>query len=266
MIKLGVNSVLFKTLPFAEAARLTALCGYDGLEISAIRGMCEHLNLDGWESQKDELLAIMADNNLEFLGTEVAALDPERLLPAFAACQALGIPVVNVGSGGKKDDQATLDAAIDMLAKMAAEAAAHGVTLCVKAHVGAAIHDTATTLYAIEKLRGVEGFGIDMDPSHVYRAGELPEEALPPVLSATRHVHIRDCKGRGPSPGTPQLQACGRGDINLDAYLKAMVEGDYDGPVNLEVIGPDLTMEEAVAIAAESYGYMNAILRRYNAR
>ncbi|MDI9469541.1 MAG: sugar phosphate isomerase/epimerase [Bacillota bacterium] len=266
MIKLGVNSVLFKTLPFSEAARLISLCGYDGLEISAIRGMCEHLNLDSWERQKDELLAIMADNELAFLATEVAALDPERLLPAFAACQGLGIPVVNVGSGGRQDDQASLDAAIDLLAQMADAAALHGVTLCVKAHVGAAIHDTATTLYAIDKLKGVQGFGIDMDPSHVYRASELPEEALPHVLPATRHVHIRDCKGRGPSPGVPQLQTCGRGDINLDAYLKTMVAGNYQGPVNLEIIGPELTMEEAVTIAAESYGYMNAILRRYNAR
>ncbi|MDI9497931.1 MAG: sugar phosphate isomerase/epimerase [Bacillota bacterium] len=266
MIKLGVNSVLFKTLPFSEAARLTALCGYDGLEIAAIQGMCEHLDLDVWERQKDELLAIMGDNNLAFLATEVASLDPGRLLPAFAACQALGIPVVNVGPGGKQDDQASLDATVDRLAEMAAVAAAHGVTLCVKAHVGAAIHDTATTLYVIEQLRGVEGFGIDMDPSHIYRAGERPEEALPPVLPATRHIHIRDCKGPGPSPGIPQLQTCGRGDINLDAYLKAMVAGGYDGPVNLEVIGPELTAEEAVAIAAESYGYMNAILGRLQAR
>ncbi len=109
-------------------------------------------------------------------------------------------------------------------------------------------------------------FGIDMDPSHVYRAGENPELALPQVLSRTRHIHIRDCRGRGPSPGEPPLQACGRGDIDLFAYCKAMVDGGYDGPVDLEIIGPEQSFTQAVAIAAESYGYINACLKQLNAR
>jgi sugar phosphate isomerase/epimerase len=109
-------------------------------------------------------------------------------------------------------------------------------------------------------------FGIDMDPSHIHRAGEKPEEALPSVLSRVRHVHIRDCKGLGPSPGEPANQACGRGDINLFGYFKAMVEGKYSGPVCLEVIGPDLDLVEASIIAAESYGYMNACLKILGAR
>jgi sugar phosphate isomerase/epimerase len=43
MIKLGVNSVLFKAFPFSEAAKAIKKAGYDGVEISAIQGMCEHL-------------------------------------------------------------------------------------------------------------------------------------------------------------------------------------------------------------------------------
>jgi sugar phosphate isomerase/epimerase len=82
----------------------------------------------------------------------------------------------------------------------------------------------------------------------------------------TRHIHVRDCKGRGPSPGEPALQACGRGDIDLFGYFQAMVDGKYDGPVNLEVIGPELSLAQATTIAAESYGYMNACLKRLNAR
>jgi sugar phosphate isomerase/epimerase len=86
------------------------------------------------------------------------------------------------------------------------------------------------------------------------------------VLGRTRHIHIRDCRGRGPSPGEPALQACGRGDINLFGYFQAMVTGNYDGPVCLEVIGPPQTLQQATAIAAESFGYMNACLKRLGAR
>ena len=55
MIKLGVNTVLFKAFSFREAAQAIKLAGYDGLEISAIQGMCEHLNLDDWKAQKADL-------------------------------------------------------------------------------------------------------------------------------------------------------------------------------------------------------------------
>ena len=62
------------------------------------------------------------------------------------------------------------------------------------------------------------------------------------------------------------MQACGRGDIDLFAYFKAMVDGGYNGPVCLEVIGPEQTKDHAMAIAAESYGYMNACLKMLKAR
>ena len=41
-MKLGANSVLFQSFDFPTACRHMALAGYDGVEISAIKGMCEH--------------------------------------------------------------------------------------------------------------------------------------------------------------------------------------------------------------------------------
>jgi sugar phosphate isomerase/epimerase len=70
----------------------------------------------------------------------------------------------------------------------------------------------------------------------------------------------------GPAPGDPEDQACGRGDIDLFGYIKAMADADYNGPCVLEVIGRDLEIAEASIIAAESYGYMNACLKKLGAR
>lgn len=258
MIRLGVNSVLFAKFDFTTAARHISLAGFDGVEISAIKGMCEHLELDNWRAQAAELKSIVADNGLEFLAMEEAALDEDRLMKAFEAGAELGIPVVNIGPGGAAGNEDDFQRQTDTMAKMAEKAEPFGVTLCVKAHVGACIHNTETTLRAMQKISS-PAFGIDMDPSHVFRAGENPEEALPQVLSRTRHIHIRDCKGRGPSPGAPADQACGRGDIDLIGYCRAMVEGGYAGPVNLEVIGAgDLSLPEVSIIAAESRGYLRA--------
>ena len=152
------------------------------------------------------------------------------------------------------------------MAKMADKAKSYGVTLCCKAHVGACIYNTPTTLRAMEKIKS-SAFGIDMDPSHIYRAGEDPADALAPVLNRVRHIHIRDCKGPGPRPGSPPDQACGRGDIDLFAYCRVMVEGGYSGPVCLEVIGAgEMALPDVSIIAAESYGYLNACLKALGAR
>lgn len=266
MIKLGVNSVLFGGFDFATAARYIKTAGYDGVEISAIQGMCEHLELDRWKEQASELKQIVADNDLEFLSMEEAGLDEDRLMKAFEAGAELGIPVVNVGPGGAKDVEEDFVRQTDIIAKMAEKAEPFGVTLCCKAHVGASIYNTPTTLRAMEKIKS-PAFGVDMDPSHIHRAGENPAEALKPVLSRTKHIHIRDCKGPGPSPGVPPMQACGRGDIDLMAYCKVMVDGGYNGPVCLEVIGAgQMELTDVSIIAAESYGYLNACLKALGGR
>lgn len=266
MIKLGVNSVLFGGYDFATAAKHIKMAGYDGVEISAIKGMCEHLVLDHWREQSNELKQIVADSGLVFLSTEVASLDEDRLMQAFEAGAEIGIPIINVGPGGKSDVEEDFQRQTDAIARMAEKAGSFGVTLCCKAHVGGSIYNTPTTLRAMDKIQH-PAFGVDMDPSHIYRANENPEEALASVISRTKHIHIRDCKGRGPNPGTPPMQACGRGDINLYGYCKAMMDGGYDGPVCLEVIGANkLPLTQVSAIASESYGYLNACLKILGAR
>ena len=265
MIKLGVNSVLFKTVSFREAAEAIKKCGYDGVEISGIGGMCEHLNLANWKNDKAELIAIREELDLPFLATEVASQDRDRLNTAFEACAEIGIPIVNIGPGGQMNNEETLKQSLETIQILAEDAEKYGITLCVKAHVGAAVWSTPTTLRMMDAITS-PAFGVDMDPSHIHRAGENPAIALPQVLTKMKHIHVRDCKGEGPSPGAPADQACGRGDIDLYGYFKAMVDQNYDGPVDLEVIGPDQSLVDATKIAAESYGYMNAILKKLGAR
>lgn len=265
-MKLGVNSVLFKDFDFATAAKQIAKCGYDGVEIAAIKGMCEHLELDRWREQVEELKEIVKENGLDFLSMEVATLDEERLTKAFEAGAALGIPVINVGPGGKSGDEDSLLHSIETLRSLSKKAEEYGVTLCVKAHVGNAIYNTPTTLQAMNEIDS-PAFGIDMDPSHIYRGNENPEKELPKVLSRMKHVHIRDCKGRTTGPGEIQNQACGRGDIDLFAYCKALVDGNYEGPVCLEVIGANQhSLADVSIVAAESYGYLNACLQKLGVR
>ncbi len=266
MIKLGVNSVLYQGHDLAVAMRHVAWAGYDGIEISAIKGMCEHLDLDNWEQQVGMIRELADETKLALLSAEVASLDEERLTKAFEACKAIGIPIINVGPGGKADVEEDFIRQTDQIARMAEKAGDYGITLCCKAHVKASIYNTPTTLRAMERIT-TKSFGVDMDPSHIHRANEDPAKALPAVISRVRHIHIRDCKGRGPSPGEARDQACGRGDIDLFGYVKAMIEARYNGPVCLEIIGAgNYEVPRRDIIAAESIGYLNACLKILKAR
>ncbi|GHU36722.1 hypothetical protein FACS1894105_07560 [Clostridia bacterium] len=262
MIKLGVNTVLYKTQDFATAAKYIAKAGYDGVGISAIKGMgIDHFNTDTWKQDKNDLKKIVEDNGLKFLSSEVATQDPERLKVAFEGAAEIGIPVLCIGPGGESNKEETLLQSFESLNSLAKLAESYKVTLACKAHVGSSVYNTPTSIRMIEAVKNPY-FGLDMDPSHIWRAGENPADALASVIHAMKHVHFRDCKGNGPSPGDSSDQACGRGDIDLFGYVKAMVDAKYDGPCVLEVIGRDLDAAEASIIAAESIGYVNAVLAK----
>jgi sugar phosphate isomerase/epimerase len=265
-MKLGANSVLFGGYDLETAFKYIALAGYDGIELSAIEKMSEHLVLERWRELVPDIKRLAQQYNLELLAIEQPSRDPAKMEAAMQAAVELGIPVINCGPGGKTGDEASLHQTIDELGALAQMAERYGVTLCVKAHVGAAIYNTPTTLQAMAAISS-PNFGIDMDPSHIHRANENPVEAIAAVLSRVKHVHIRDCKGRQQGPGKPEEQANGRGDIDLVGYLRVLHEGGYRGPVNLEIIGAkEYAIEQCCIIAAEARGHMQACLQACGAR
>ena len=267
-MRLGANSVLFGAFDMETAFRCIAMAGYDGIELSAIPRMSEHLVLDRWQELVPAIRRLSKEYGLELLAMEQPSRDPARMEAAFQAAVELGIPVVNCGPGGKSGDEEAWPGAIDSLGNLAKMAEKHGVTLCVKAHVGQSIYNTPTTLRAMKEITS-PAFGIDMDPSHIHRAGENPVEAIAAVISRVKHVHIRDCKGRQHGPGAPQDQANGRGDIDLVGYIRVLHENGYTGALDLEVIGTKrlgYSLEQCCVVAAETRGHMQACLQACGAR
>ena len=278
-MKLGANSVLFGAFDMETALKYTAMTGYDDIELSAIRGMSEHLVLDRWQEVAPEIKRLSEAYGLELLAMEQPSRDPEVMETAFQAAAEIGIPVINCGPGGKADDEESFQQTVDSLGELSLMAESYGVTLCVKAHVGAAIYNTPTTLRAMAAISS-PAFGIDMDPSHIHRAGENPVQAIAAVVSRVKHVHIRDCKGRTMGEGiiddagnvrypnmAPEMQTCGRGDIDLVRFVRVLHELGYEGALDLEIIGAkEYSLEQCCVIAAESRGHMQACLQACGAR
>ncbi|MEX0884801.1 MAG: sugar phosphate isomerase/epimerase [Phycisphaeraceae bacterium] len=265
-MRLGVNSVLFGGYDMETAFRYVKACGYDGIELSAIPDMSEHLVADRWQDAAREAKQLADKYDLPILAIEQPRQDRELMEKIFQAAAEMACPIVNCGPGGKTGDDASFQQSIDSLGSLAELAGKHGVTLCAKAHVGQVVFDTPTSVRLLEAIDH-PAFGLDMDPSHIHRAGENPVEAIAAVIDRIRHVHIRDCRGREQGPGKPEMQSNGRGDIDLLGYFRVLHEHGYAGPVNLEIIGAkEYELPLCVMIAAESRGHMQACLQACGAR
>lgn len=265
-MKLGANSVLFGGHDLETAFKYIALSGYDGIELSAIDGMSEHLILDRWRELVPTIKQLSQTYALELLAMEQPSRDAAKMEQAMQAAVEIGIPIINCGPGGKTGEPGSLEQTINELGALVQMAERYGVTLCVKAHVGHSVYNTPTTLKVMDAIASPH-FGIDMDPSHIYRANENPVEAIASVITRVKHVHIRDCKGRQQGPGKPEMQANGRGDIDLVGYVRVLHEHGYAGPLNLEIIGAkEYSIAQCCVIAAESRGHMQASLQACGAR
>ena len=265
-MKLGANSVVFGGHSLETAFKYIAMAGYDGIEITTVEGQSEHLLLDRWQEVAPEIKRLSKEYGLELLAMERSGTDLVMARKAFQAAAEIGIPVVGFGSGGKAGDEASFQQSVDTIGELCQMAEQYGVALCVKAHVGAAVWNTPTMLRLMEAMTS-PAFGVNLDPSHIHRAGENPVDALKAVIQRVNHVHIRDCKGRQQNPGKPETQANGRGDIDLLGYIRVLHEHGYSGALDLEVIGAkayDVT--QCAIIAAESRGHMQACLQACGAR
>jgi sugar phosphate isomerase/epimerase len=138
-MKLGANTVLFGGHSMQSAFKYLKMAGYDGVEVSAIDAMSEHLVLSRWREIAPEVERLAKEYELELLAMEQPSQDPSVMEQAMQAAANIGIPIINCGPGGKAGDEASLQASIDSLGKLADMAERYGVTLCVKAHVGASI-------------------------------------------------------------------------------------------------------------------------------
>ena len=259
-MKLGCNTVLFGMTDLETALQQIAWAGYAGAELAALPGMADHVDPDRDAERARDLVIRARGLGLDLVAIEAGG-NPERQQRCFDLARALATPTVCVGSGGKPDDEGSWRATIERLRAMARGAEVAGITLAVKPHVGAAIYSTATALRAAREVDS-PAYGINWDPSHLYRNHEDLLQSVQTLAPYLRHVHVRDCLSREQRVGPPETQIPGRGRIDLPGVLRALKEAGYDGYLDLEVIGAKAyELCRATSIAAEGRGYLHRCLQ-----
>jgi len=263
-MKTSCNTVLFGGFSLERAIENISNSGYHAAELAALPGMAPHIGANS-PNQIDRIRSMVDEANLELSSIEAGGVrdDFEAILQV---AEGLSIPVVAIGSGGRMNDEDSFQQVVEMVGDAADRAGEHDVKVAVKAHVHAAVYDSRSCVRLLKEVDSRYA-GINFDPSHIFRAGEMPQDAALKVGSGIIHSHFRDApKAEMGPPGTPFEQIPGTGKIDLGATVASLSKVGYEGYLSLEVIGggtPLSSMDEneLVAIAARSQGYMLRLIQ-----
>lgn len=264
-MKLGVNTVLFGGYDLPTAVKNIKFCGYDGVELSSIVGMVEHLTPNATDQELEEIRNLIAENELELYCVEAATniLDPEnreRTKRVFEKAAKLGIPMVTTGSAGESDNEELFEQSVTAVEELTKAAHDAGIKYALKLHYGQSIYNTKSALKLLEAFQH-PALGLNFDATHVGRVGDDPVQALDALQEHVIHSHIRDTMIDQLAIAAPEFQTAGRGTVPLEGIINKMAEIDYQGATVLEIIGANAyPLEQVTAIAAESRGYLSRLI------
>ena len=123
-----------------------------------------------------------------------------------------------------------------------------GIRFAFEVHPGQIAFDLYSAEMALEALDGREEFGFTLDPSHLHWQGVDPVEFIRRFPDRIYHVHIKDVamtlNGRTSvlssylPVGDPrrgwEFRAPGHGGVDWEAFIRALNDIGYDGPLAVE--------------------------------
>ncbi len=252
-MRFGCSTLLYGGFDLATALASIHETGYDAVELGAIPGMGEHLRADNGPGVYEHIRELLSANELVLESVAGSgALGTERFEPLMAAAAALGAPCLTLGTGGVAESEVSWERTVELIRRALPVCERTGVKLSVKPHVRAAVYNTATARRLIEEV-GSEWVGLNLDNTHLERAGDDPvvavEELKPWILTA----RIRDFRSTDLSIGSIESQIPGKGQADVQGYLRALNTVPGLEYVTLEMVGTkDYALSEVRRVVGEA--------------
>jgi len=265
-MKTIMHSYTMRDFSVEEAFAHAALCGYDGIEMQRV-----HFNENYLESEITTLNALSEEHRVPihcigFTGS-ILSDDSKEIEETMALveknirlCGEHSIPIMNGFTGMLTSDtpddwgtngsaiaeQRHFDRCVEGLRHLTGVAEEAGVTLTLEIHMNT-IHDTVSSTLALLEAVDSPRLLANPDPGNMFATS--PAEQDPNALDALKgrigYFHFKNCRlNEGTYDYSPFL---GDGDIDIAAYLNAMYESEYSGPVCIEYVGDGDARESAKA-------------------
>jgi L-ribulose-5-phosphate 3-epimerase len=223
----------YHTYSFEEALTGIAEAGYAGVELSAVPGWTEHVDLD---APKEEIRA-----RLDHYGLSPVSLSghsdlttKEGLAHGIKAVRwaaAYGIPIVNTAIGGHWSEDEDESAFMSNVGELADAAKDAGVTVALEIH-GEIMASGAKTRPLVERI-GRDEIRVNYDTANCEFYGDVAAvDDLPSIVQYLEHVHLKDKRG---GAGVWDFPAPGEGHVDFAQVIRVLRDGGFDGPCSVEI-------------------------------
>jgi L-ribulose-5-phosphate 3-epimerase len=250
----------YHTYGFDEALAGIAGAGFKGVELSAVPGWTEHVDLD------DDPAAVRS--KVEGYGLEAVSLSGHSDLTtrdglahgikAVKWAAAYGLPVVNSAVGGHQSAGENESAFLANIGELADACDAAGVVVALEIH-GDIMASSDVTIPLLEKI-GRDSIKVNYDTANVeFYSGDRAIDDLPKITSRLAHVHLKDTTG---GKGNWNFPAIGDGTVDFARVIEILREAGYSGPLSVEIeFGgePWPALGEVDAAMRRSYEQLSAL-------
>jgi sugar phosphate isomerase/epimerase len=260
------------------------LAALNRLDLSVPVVSCHHVSqavCDPIDERHRALLPeyVWGDGDPEGVGQRAA----EEIMATARAAQKLGAGVLGgfAGSpiwsyvvGWPYPDEATVSGAMAEFARrfhpILDACRECGLRYAFEVHPGQLAFDLYSAEMVLDALDGREEFGFTVDPSHFHWIGLDPVEFVRRFRERVYHVHVKDVavtlNGRNSllnsyfSKGDPRrgwsYRSPGRGGVDWEAFIRALNEIGYSGPLAVEWSDAGMNRESG---AEEAYKFVRQL-------
>ena len=250
----------YHTYGFDESLRGIASAGYTYVELTAVPGWTEHVDLD---SSPAGVRSKLEDHGLEAVSlsghSDLTTQEGlEHGIKAVRWAADYGIPIVNTAVGGHQSADENESAFLGNIGELADAAESAGVVVALEIH-GDIMASSDVTIPLMEKI-GRNSVKVNYDTANVeFYSGEKAVDDLPKITPYLAHVHLKDTVG---GKGVWNFPAIGDGSIDFGRVLEILREAGYTGPfsVELEFTGePWPPLDDVDESMKRSYDHLQAL-------
>jgi L-ribulose-5-phosphate 3-epimerase len=223
----------YHTYSLEEALAGIADAGYRYVELSAVPGWTEHVDLDRppaevrrfVEGYGLQTVSLSAHSDL----TTREGLD--HGIKAIRWAAEYGIPIVNTAVGGHQSADENENAFLANVGELADAAERAGVVVALEIH-GDIMASSDVTIPLLERI-GRDSIKVNYDTANVeYYSGKKAVDDLPKITPLLAHVHLKDTVG---GKGVWNFGAIGSGSVDFARVLEILRQAGYEGPFSVEL-------------------------------
>jgi L-ribulose-5-phosphate 3-epimerase len=229
---LALHTICYRPYGLDEALRGAAEAGFRAVELAAIPGVAEHVDLDTSPG--------VVRRRLDAFGLTAVSLSAHSDLTtasglaygirALRWAAEYGLPIVNGAVGGSWADAAGEAAFLRNMAELADQARDCAVTFALE--IDGIMGSGATARPVLERI-GRDEVRVNYDTANCeFADGAVAVVDLPLILPYVAHVHLKDTMG---GKGTWDFPALGEGVVDFDGVLQILGAAGYGGPISVEI-------------------------------